>query len=135
VELVEEVLGERPGRILDALEVERLIAGRRPDNVCEAVGFECFGGPVAVERTVVVGVAEDQVVGTGIVGRVVALGLVSGEIAVGRFASLVRLPFEQWVLRQFLGDEGLELEIAELEQLDRLRQLGREHQLLRLADA
>ena len=42
---------------------------------------------------------------------------------------------EQRVLRQFLRNEGVELEIAELEELDRLAQLGRQDQLLRLADA
>ena len=38
---------------------------------------------------------------------------------------------EQRVLRQLLGDERLELEVAELQQLDRLLELRRHHQGLR----
>src|SRR5690606_13450445 len=37
---------------------------------------------------------------------------------------------EQRVLLQLVADEGLELEVRELEQLDRELQLGRHHQLL-----
>ena len=76
----------------------------------------------------------DEVIGTGIVRRFVALRLL--EIIRGRRVALIPgLRFQQRVLRKLLGNESLELEIAELQQLDRLAQLGREHQLLGLANA
>ena len=40
--------------------------------------------------------------------------------------------FEQGVLLDLLGDEALDLEVAEREQADRLLQLRRHHQRLRL---
>ena len=48
---------------------------------------------------------------------------------------LVGARFEQRVLRKLLGEEGVELEVRQLQQLDGLPKLGRQDQLLRLADA
>ena len=80
---------------------------------------------------------DDQIVGAGIVGRFVAVVARRSRNPrrPARLALLVGARFEQRVLRQFLGDERVELEVRQLQQLDRLRQLGRQHQLLRLADA
>ena len=116
VKLVQQMLGERGRGILDPVEIEGFLAAARRHDVGEAVGLERFAGPVDVERAVVVGLPEDQIVGAGIVRRLVAVDVVRGEIAgaaAHRGSSDRR--FEQRVLRQLLGDEGVELEIAELQ--------------------
>jgi len=135
VQLVEQMLGERRRGIFEPVEVERLLAAAGRDDIGEAVGLQRLTGPVQIERPVVVGPAGDEVVGARVVGGLVARILVAHEVGGGLFIRLVGARLEQRILRQFLGDERVELEVAELQQLDRLGQLGRQHQLLRLADA
>ena len=91
--------------------------------------------PIHVERSVVVRVTHDEVVGARVVRRFVAGLLVRRELPARLFGRLFVGPrFQQRVLRQLFGDERLELEVAELKQLYCLLQLRREDQLLRLAD-
>ncbi len=136
VQLAEQMLGERGCRIFHAVEVERLLAAAGGDHVGEAVRFERLRLPVHVERPVVVGAAADQIVRAGIVRSLVPALVVGREFARRCLALLVVRPrLEQRVLRQLLGDIGFKLEVAELQELDRLGELGRQHQLLRLANA
>ena len=79
--------------------------------------------------------AENQLVGAGIVGRLVAVDGFGPRSFAGLALVVCRRGLEQRVLGHFLGDERLELEVAQLQQLDRLRQLRRQHQRLALADA
>ena len=135
VKLVDQMFGERGRRIFDAVEIEAFLAAARRHDVGEAVGFQRFGLPVHVERTIVIGLAHDQVVGAGIVGRLVAAVIIGDKIAGRLLVGLLGARFQQRVFGQLLGEEGIELEVAELKQLDRLAQLRRQDQLLRLADA
>ena len=103
----------KPAAYSSAVEVERFVARRRPTDVGEAVGFQRFRRPVHVERPVVVGLAEDEVVGAGIVGRFVSLANPRRRRIAGGLALVVAgARFEQRVLRQLLGDKRLELEVA-----------------------
>jgi hypothetical protein len=104
VQLVAQMLGQRRGGILHALEVEALVAQRRADYVGKAVGLERFGGWVEVERPIVVGLGQDQIVGAGLLCRLVAVELlivVSGGRLLG--IAIADRGFEQRVLRHLLG--------------------------------
>ena len=54
------------------------------------------------------------------------LGFARGRLVIG--------PFQQGVTLEFLLDEGREIEIGQLQQLDRLHQLRRHDQRLRLPE-
>ena len=76
--------------------------------------------------------------GAARVGEMVPLGLDPHRLVERRCEVLVGLVgarFEQRVLRKLLGEEGVELEVLQLQQLDGLPKLGRQDQLLALADA
>ncbi len=91
---------------------------------------EGLGGEVDVERGLAAGVGAPGEEFAG-VGRAVA------TIVFGRFGRrrvlLAGRGFEQRVLVELLGDEGLDLEVGERQQLDRLLELRRHHQRLGLA--
>ena len=70
-----------------------------------------------------------------IVGDLMAVDVVGDEITGRLFLGLVGAGLEQRVLGDLFRDVAVELQVAELEQLDRLGELGRQQQLLRLANA
>ena len=66
--------------------------------------------------------------------RIGELGTLSGRLARHRGFGTVTGPLQQRIALQLLLDEGREVEIRQLQQLDRLHQLRRHHQRLRLAE-
>ena len=118
----------------EPVEIESFVtAAGRADNIGETVGFQRFAGPVPVHRPVVVGLAHDEVVGARIVRRIVVFGRFRRR-RIRAVAIVGSATFQQRIARHFLGDVGVQLEVAELQQLDRLGQLGRQHQRLALPD-
>ena len=88
-----------------------------------------------VERAVV-GAAEprDQFVRAGRVARLVAgLAIVAQDDAFAARAAVGGTRFEQGILGQFLGDDRLDFDVRQSEQLDRRLQLLAHHQRLRNA--
>ena len=109
------------------VEIETLIR-RRPD-ITGAIGVERRLSPIAVERLLT---ARHQLVRALRIGRVLSSFAVLADDEV--FAILAGMCFQQRVLRQLLGQKRFELEVAELQELDCLRQLRGEDQRLRLAE-
>ena len=100
---------------MDPVEVEAFLACARGHDIGKAVGLQRFGLPVTVERTVVIGLTEHDVVGARIVWGFIGFGVVGSHVPGGPFvATLFRRRLKQRVFRHFLGKEGVELEIAEL---------------------
>ena len=64
--------------------------------------------------------------------HVASLDAARDPALVGRLALLAAARVEQRVLLELLGDKGLDLEIGQRQQLDRLLQLRRHHQRLGL---
>ena len=136
MQLVLQMLGKRVRRIFDPLEIEAvLVSATACADIGEAVRFQRLAVPVEVERLVLRAVGRDHELVRAGLGRFVAKSrqpratrrVDAAVIVAGR-------RFEQRVLRHFLRDHRFELEIGQLQQADRLRQLRRQDQRLGLAD-
>jgi hypothetical protein len=93
-------------------------------HVERRIGFAFAAHHLLVDRL--------RLVALGHVGRAGSFGQV-GRRLLAHFAALVPRRLEQRVLFQFLGDEAFDLEVGQRQQADRLLQLRRHHQRLRLA--
>ena len=123
-----------------ALEIERLVASGGDDDIGETVVSERLGIPVHVERPVVLGLGHGR-------GRrrqdpracrccrpAALFWPLPGAGAASRSSSSAPLDLSNGFL-DTPGNEGFELKVAVLQQLDRLGQLGRQHQRQALAHA
>ena len=79
------------------------------------------------------GIAALVAIAAGI-ARIGELGTLSGRLARHRGFGTVTGPIQQRIALQFLLDESGQVEVRQLQQLDRLHQLRRHHQRLRLAE-
>ena len=114
----------------EAVEIDALAVARQPHRIARAIVVEPFLSKIDVEIVGGARFGRQRQVGVG--GRAVGRRRFVAPLVIAGFA-VARRRIEQRIAFERLGQIGFEFEVRQREQLDRLLQLRRHHQRLRLA--